>query len=382
MKARGFGGIYRRAGSQFWWVQYSFRGVVHRESSGSTARAEALKLLRRRLEEMGRGRLIGADAERTSFEDLAEIVLTNYRVTGRKSTRRAEQAVNRLRDFFGFSRALEITGDRADAYVRARQTAGAKPSTMRYELAILKRGFTLALQAGKLTHRPAFPSLEVRNVRTGFFEEPECRAVLARLDDDVQPVVEFAYLTGWRRGEILPLEWRQVDFTAGVVRLEPGTTKNDEGRTFPFDVLPALGELLRRQRERTTAVERATGRIIPWVFHRDGRPIKAFDRAWEKACAAAGLAGKLFHDFRRTAVRNLERAGVPRSVAMKLTGHKTESVYRRYAIVSEADLREGVVKLARLHQREADRARSVIPLGEASRGRTSTVLTQSRHSGR
>jgi integrase len=116
------------------------------------------------------------------------------------------------------------------------------------------------------------------------------------------------------------------------------------------------------QRARTTVIEKATGTIIPWVFHHDGEPILSYRTAWENACEHAAaekhgglvrivrphLIGRLVHDLRRTAVRNLERAGVPRSSAMKLTGHKTENVYRRYAIVVEADLREGVAKLARL----------------------------------
>jgi integrase len=152
---------------------------------------------------------------------------------------------------------------------------------------------------------------------------------------------------------------------------EPGTTKNDEGRVFPFAALRPLETLLRAQREKTDVVERAEAVICPWVFHRAGAPIKNFRGAWEKACIAAGFfrgvsapgssvvrkkATKLFHDFRRTAVRNLERAGVPRSVAMKLTGHKTESVYRRYAIVSEADLTQGVKKLNALHGKEGGQA--------------------------
>ncbi len=262
--------------------------------------------------------------------------------------------------------------DRLNAYVTARLEAGRKPATIRNELAALKRAFHLAARAGKAIC-PPFPTLTVQNTRIGFFDEPDFRAVLAHLPVQLQPVAEFAYLTGWRKSEILGLQWRQVDFTAGTVRLEPGTTKNAEGRVFPFTALPALGTILSRQRERTHAIEKATGQIIPWVFHRDGEPIKDFRGGWERACTATGVPGRLFHDFRRTAVRNLERAGVPRSVAMKLTGHKTESVYRRYAIVAEADLAEGVKKLAALHAASAGTTRTVIPLP----ARSGTVVAQS-----
>ncbi len=365
MRTRGLGRVYqptwrdRRTGamrtSPTWWLAYSWRGEKQRESSHSRRRAEAVKLLRKRLEEMGQGRLVGPDAEKVTLKDLTAMVLDDYQVNGRKSAKRVENAVAQLTDFFGAAaRVLDVTADRLSAYIRRRQEDRAKLATIRYELAILRRGFTLALRAGKLAHRPYIPSLEVRNTRQGFFEEPDLRAVLQRLPGDVAPLVEFLALTGWRVGEALPLQWRQVDFRANTVRLEPGTTKNDEGRTFPFGAFPVLAALLQRQRERTTAHEKATGQIIPHVFHRGGRPIRYFKQAWRAACAAAGVPGRLVHDLRRTAVRNLERAGVPRSVAMKLTGHKTESVYRRYAIVSEGDLSAGVAILARLHEGHQD----------------------------
>jgi len=117
-----------------------------------------------------------------------------------------------------------------------------------------------------------------------------------------------------------------------------------------FTMTPGLRAVLERQRERTTALEQAAGRIIPWVFHRSGKPIKSFRGAWDAACRLAGVPGRYAHDFRRTAVRNLERAGVPRSTAMRIVGHKTESIYRRYAIVDEAMMREGADKLATLHE--------------------------------
>jgi integrase len=121
-------------------------------------------------------------------------------------------------------------------------------------------------------------------------------------------------------------------------------TKNGEGRAFP--ITSAVRALLERRQEYTRRCERAQTRIIPLVFHRKGQPVQSFRRTWAEACKKTGLPGLLFHDLRRSAVRNLERAGVSRSVAMKLVGHKTESVYRRYAIVAESDLREAGAKLS------------------------------------
>src|SRR5262245_63503227 len=153
------------------------------------------------------------------------------------------------------------------------------------------------------------------------------------------------FITGWRsRSEVLRLRWPQVDFAGGFVRLEPGTTKNAEGRAFPL--IPELRALLERRQALTRRCERAQGRIIAHVFHRYGRPIRSLRRAWRTACKNAGHPGLLLHDLRRSAVRNLERASISRSVAMKLTGHKTEAVYRRYAIVAESDLREAGAKLS------------------------------------
>ena len=156
----------------------------------------------------------------------------------------------------------------------------------------------------------------------------------------------FFFIIGWRKSETLNLQWRQVDFKAETVVLDPGTTKNDEGRVFPFT--QELRQLLEAQRAETDKLQRGKGILCPWVFHRDGCQIKSYDGAWRSACKKAGLPGRKVHDFRRTAVRRLEQAGVSRSVAMKLTEHKTESVYRRYAIVSKSDLEEAARRLERL----------------------------------
>lgn len=263
-----------------------------------------------------------------------------------------------------------------EKYKEARLKAGAAPATVNRDLEALRRAFTLAVQHGLLTSRPHIEKLAEHNIRTGFFEREQFEALLAHLTTvqsgkakPIAHVVRFAYITGWRLGEVLGLRWKNVDLRAGTVRLEPGTTKNEEGRTFPLnaELRQLLDERLEAQRLTThrTKVVALTHDGEACVFtKKNGRPITTFRKRWHSAVRAIGvpdrvvkkklangkvverrLPGLLVHDFRRTAVRRLERAGVARSVAMKLVGHKTESVYRRYAIVSESDLREAVEKL-------------------------------------
>jgi integrase len=186
--------------------------------------------------------------------------------------------------------------------------------------------------------------LKERNVRTGFFEAAQFEAVRKRLSPPLQAVARFAYLTGWRvLSEVLPLQWRQVDLVGGVVRLDAGTTKNEDARTFPLTA--ELRAVLEAQLAYTDTIQKSRGAIIPHVFHRKGKPIKSFRKAWATACAAAGCPDRIPHDFRRSTVRNLVRAGIPERVAMTMTGHKTRSVFERYNIVSEGGLRDAARRL-------------------------------------
>ena len=363
---RDFGHLYRRGAT--WWIRYSVGGKRYRESTRSSSEREAEKFLARREAELAVGSFTAPDVKRTTVADLEQIIRDEYVVQGYRTLERVEDSFRHLNAYFGGARATSITLDRLTRYVRERREARAALGTVWNELKALKAAFHLALRAGRVARVPTFPTLEgADHVRTGFFEEADFRAVLAELAPPLRPPLEFAYFTGWRiPSEVLVLTWAQVDFAAGLVRLEVGTTKGKPGqrggRTFPVGALPALHALLTRQRAHTDVVERATGSIIPWVFHRDGRPIRYFDKAWKSALDRAAhtgqgalravvrpqLLGRVPHDFRRTAVRNLERAGVSRSVAKKLTGHLTDAVYNRYAIAPEQDLREGVAKLAEL----------------------------------
>jgi integrase len=229
-------------------------------------------------------------------------------------------------------------------------TRAAKPAEINRELAALRRSFNLAVQAGRLITRPHDPMLKERNMRRGFLDRDQIDRICAALEatetatnakqraSELANVVRFAFVTGWRTtSEVLPLEWRHVDWHGRCVRLDAHTTKNDEGRVFPFTV--DLEKILSAQLAIHDQLKMA-GTICPFMFHRNGERIGYFRTAWKNACKAAGCPGALVHDMRRSAVRTFERAGVPRSVAMSLVGHKTESIYRRYAIVDEAMQRE------------------------------------------
>ncbi len=341
-------------------MKYRVNGHLICESTGTTKEREAKRLLARRMGAAAEGRPVTPRADKIRLSELAEDLLNDYRANERPSLDRVGYSLKHLLPFFGATQtvvedkprwvggkfATTLTTADVNGYIAHRQKERAVNGTINRELGALKRMFSLAVGADKLHRIPKIPHLREDNIRRGFFEQEQFATVRRHLPEYVRPVVTFAYITGWRiKSEILPIQWRQVDFKAGTVRLEPGTTKNREGRTFI--ITPALRAVLEEQREHTDRVQREQSRIIPWVFHRNGEPIQGFRRAWRTACRKAGVPGRIPHDFRRTAVRNLERAGVPRSTAMKMVGHKTEAICRRYAIVDETMMREGADKLAR-----------------------------------
>jgi integrase len=214
---------------------------------------------------------------------------------------------------------------------------------------MLRRGFRLGVHLGRVAVRPDFSLLREDNVRRGFFELDQFEAVRQQLPDDLKPVAVFLYWTGWGKSEALGLEWRHVDLRAGVLRID--TTKNGDPRTIPYAAVPALKELIEEQRRTTAARELSAGAVIPWVFHRRGERIETFYGDWRAPARKWGSLGG-WSDFRRTAARkNMMRAGIPQNVAMKSGGWKTDSVFRRYAIVDEALMAENMRKLAALRTR-------------------------------
>jgi integrase len=366
-----------------WWMQYYQHGRQVRESARTASLAVAKRILRQREGDVDKGITVDPKAGRFTFEEGAEALLndyrnkrcktlqnTAYRIWTHLAPARCDCPVGRC-VHFRWRRLASITTTQIEAWKAARQrhtirTRKARTRRQRdgvwleepeqrkavsageinRELATLKRIFSIAKDQGHLYQIPKITMLREGDARRGFFEREPFEAVRAHLPAPEQAVITFAYLTGWRmQSEILSLEWRQIDWSGREVRLDPGTTKNREGRTYPFT--DELEQVLRTQWAEHEQLRQA-GRVVPIVFHRNGRPIRTFRRSWRSACRQAGVPGRILHDFRRTAVRNLERAGVPRSAAMAMVGHKTESIYRRYAIVDAAVLREAALKINRV----------------------------------
>ena len=324
---RGMGRVFKRG--SVYWISYYHRGKEFRESSESENESTAKKLLKKRIGEVAQGRLRGAKQDRLTFDDLAQALLADYQINGRRSLRSARLSISHLRKFFAFDHAIDITTDRIKAYAADRQKEKAANASINRELAALKRMFSLAVEDGRLSNAPYIPTLEEDNARQGFVDHGAFVFLRANLAEYLRDPIAFLYLSGWRLGEMKTLEWRDVDLAGKVVHLRPEISKNKDGR-----LLPLSGELLEIM-NRARAKRRAD---CPFVFHRDGEPIGDFRKAWSTACKAAGLHPILVHDLRRTAVRNMVRAGISDRVAMTLSGHKTRSIFDRYNIVSEADL--------------------------------------------
>jgi integrase len=354
---RGQGSLVRFEGSLNWVSCYCVRGKEHRESTGTPDIKKARRFHRQKLDEIaadrqGLRRFMPPVAQRVQVDDLLDALEADHRLRRVRSAATTAAHMKPIREHFGKWRAVDVTAEAVDAYVEARLEAEKAPATINRETQLLGQAMRLALARHRVIAVPAIRHLPERNARQGFFERPEFEAVVGALPDHLSDVCRFAYATGWRRGEILTLRWADVDLDGAAIRLRPEESKNGRGRTVMLggDLAALIG-----RRERARLVERKGGDplVADLVFHRDGEPIVDFRKAWAAACVKAGLyqtvkqedgteraiPDRLFHDLRRTAVRNMVRAGVPERVAMEVSGHKTRSMFDRYNIVSETDLR-------------------------------------------
>ena len=340
------GMLYRR-GAVFW-IKYYVNGRPIRESTGTDKERQAERFLKDREGRAATGQPILPRVDRVRVEELLKDLQEHYETTGDRNLREADCRLTPLKSFFTGRRVSALSGADFTRYVQKRQDAKVANGTINRELSMLRTALRLGAENGKVLRLPVIHLLKEAPPRKGFVDASQFQNLRKRLPEDLQVAVTIMYQFGWRLREVLTLTLSQVNLEAGTLRLEPGTTKNNEARLVYLT--EELKGLLAAQIDRMKALSRKLGRVVPFLFPHLRGPYKGTQRrdfrvAWKTAVEAVGMAGALKHDFRRSAVRNMERAGVPRSVAMKLTGHKTESVYRRYAIVSDADLQDATRRL-------------------------------------
>ena len=334
---RGSGTIYRRG--RIWWIQYFVNGLPVRESSGFTEKKDAENLLKQRIGEIAAGRRV-VGPEKATIDDLFDLVVADVKLRKLRDVAHIEwrYAAN-IKPLLGSLLTSRFTTAQARHYIEKRQQAGASNATINRELAIVRRGFKLGAQEDPpLVYRQsAIPRLEEDNARQGFIERPQYEALLGELPGGLQAFFVCAYHTGARKGELRKIKWPQVDFESRMIRLEGRQTKGKRPRALP--IYGDMENWLRKQLE-TAPLQN------PFVFHgARGCPIDNHLPGWSEACERAGLPGLLPHDLRRSAVRNMKRAGVQDVVAMKISGHKTRSVFDRYNIVDETDISGAAEKL-------------------------------------
>ncbi len=351
----GMGMIYKR-GKTFW-IKYYRNGKPYRESTKSKKEADAKRLLKKREGEIAQGRLPGVYFDRVKFEELAKDLTRDYRINGKKSLERVKMSLKHLDQVFQDLRVPQITSTRIDSYVDTRLKEGAANGTINRELSALKRALNLGARQTppKVDRVPYIQMLQEDNVRKGFLEYEDFLALRDALPEYLKGFVTFAYTSGWRKAEITGLTWNRVDRKEGFARLEKGETKNKEGRIFFFD--DELKEIIEKQWQARKKAEKLSPHVFPGPGGKD--KMVDFRKVWNRACRETGLgygyktnekdsekwrkkglrAGPMLHDARRSAVRNMVRAGIPEKVVMTISGHKTRAVFDRYNIVDDQDLK-------------------------------------------
>lgn len=321
----------KKRASAFWWIKY--HGI--RESTQTPDYDEAVEILKRRMAEHAGGR-VTEKSSRITVGHLLDLLLADYKANNRKSLYTVSGRVAKhLREPFGEIPVRQLRSSDVRRFIRDRQRENAANATINRELAALRT----ALKIGKHSEPPIIslvrvPMLAEDNVREGFLEYENYARLRDVLAPHLQAVFVVGYHLGVRKSELLSFGWHQVNLKTGIILVPQRSTKNREPHAVPiFGEMRAWVELAKAERDSRYP-------NCPWVFHYRGEQIRDFREGWKAACKRAKLAGLTFHDLRRSAAVNMDRAGVPRRVIMEITGHKTESMFLRYRIVSERDFRE------------------------------------------
>jgi integrase len=344
-RERGSGGLFKIPGSRYWYGQFHRDGRKIRFSTKTDVKAEALRELRKRMGDSERGIVPVSEIRKIRYADLRAALIQNYVERGNDSLQTLSDGTQTiwglkpLDKFFRFSvgkgaSLTQIDTDAARKFARERLEEGLSNDTVNGSLRLLRRMLNIAREDGKLTTVPKIRMLKNGAARKGFLGREQFDTLISKLPDNLKPLVTLLYYCGVRLGEACQIEWNQVDLDAALIRLEEDQTKNDEARTIPIP--DVLVQMLEKAPAKTGGVFDDTN----------------LRKAWQKACVAAGLGtltevegksdprytGLIIHDLRRSAIKNLMKAGVNEKVAMKISGHKTRDVFDRYHIVDTEDV--------------------------------------------
>lgn len=330
-RSYGAGTIFKRG--EIWYVSFWADGRQIQKSSRSRKREDAVRLRDQLLGKKARGEMGPTETSKVTCGELLDDLLEHAKSNNRGSTAKIYRLVveANLRPFFGHRKAAALSTALLKEYRRKRLAEGRSEGTCNRELSLLRIAYNLGRKCTppKVLIVPYFPVVAETNVRQGFLTDEQYARLRDALPDHLKPLFAAGYFTGVRLGELLAIRWDQVDWEQGFITLSSADTKNGHSRAVPI-LDGDMRDWLEWARENADGCEA--------VFHRDGTPIRDFRSTWTKACAAAGVPELKFHDLRRTAVRNMRRDGVPQVVRMRISGHRTDSMERRYNIVDIEDI--------------------------------------------
>jgi integrase len=340
-REHGTGGLVRFPGCRFWYAQYYIDGRKIRVSLRTESKQEARAALNRLIQSRDSGLLPDYTARKVTYADLRAILLANYEKKGRKSlitTSEGEDTISGLEALDAFipakTKAVSITAELADRFIIHRQKEGIGNAYINRSLGLLRRMFTLAHDRKKVMHVPKFDFLKEPPARRGFVTLTQFEKIVTTpaFPARLLPLVTVLFYTGVRLGEAKSIEWGQVDLEAGLIRLEGDQTKNAEPRYLPIG---ALAGYLAKVEPKVGKVFNATN----------------LTKAWRQACVDAGFGkwrddedhskgydGIIIHDLRRSAIKRMVDSGIRESVAMRISGHKTTNVFRRYNIIEPKEV--------------------------------------------
>jgi integrase len=340
---RGQGSVYLPSNSRNWWIKFSVSGRAIQKSAETESRREALNFLKTEILKHANGDAI--DAGRVTVDDLYAVLLTDYKINGKCESWCERNWRVHLKPFFGGLQAKNVGTDTLNRYIESRRAEKAANASINRELSLLQRAFMLGYesQPRKVARPLRFHRLAESKPRQGFIEQKKYADLAANCSElFLRSLLCLSYTFGFRKQELLDMKVGQVDLFAGTICLNPGETKNGEGRkvSLTADAKNLLAACVTGKGSRDS------------VFTRNGKPVRDFRATWDKITLAAGVPGLLFHDLRRSAVRGMVRAGVPETVCMKISGHKTRNVFDRYNITSERDLADAASRIE-ISQRQA-----------------------------